>query len=1237
MKKMLINATQQEELRVALVDGIQLYDLDIETLSSSQKKSNIYKGRITRIEPSLEAVFVDYGALKHGFLPFKEIAKEYLVGNTMAKENQSIKDMLRIGQQVLVQIDKEERGNKGAALTTYISLAGRFLVLMPNNPRAGGVSRRITGDERQEMRDVIDQLDFPEEMGIIIRTAGMGRNSEELQWDLDFLLRIWQAISDEYQRSEPNRLIYQDSNIVVRALRDYLRSDINKILIDDEKVFNQAKSFMELVMPNNLNKLERYQENTPLFSRYQIEGQIESAYQRNVKLPSGGELVIDYTEALVSIDINSSKSTKGNDIEETAYQTNLEAADEIARQMRLRDLGGLIVIDFIDMSSNKNRRDVEQRLNDATKIDRARIQIGKISRFGLMEVSRQRLRPSMDELSHQTCPRCKGQGSIRSVQSMALSLLRIIEEEAIKEKTQRIIGELPVSIATFLLNEKRSVLSKIEQNNHVEIVILPNSNMHAPEYDIRRIREEDKDSNRDREIVPSYREPLTVRYQHDEIIQPSSETPTEAPAVQGILPDEPAPNAPSVNKEALSHSFSKVIGFFKQDRNRYLDWVQQQESASEPAVEKPTKTRIIRTPVENKKLKAKKEEEVLPEIKEVREVKAEKAEKPVKNEPTRPVETPVQRQPDAYVQVPRELRNSANKDDINPSIQDLTNPPEEINGRMVRKGRPRDVYAIRGQGKADFVASTQSPEEALLEEANLALKQASKKNRKNPPMPAVVEFLKEKPEQSPVSANPQTQENDWLKQRVAQIQLTLEALLAEKLSQVQGVAHWEMAQSSEAPALEAIPAVVSEENNQAPVIETVIEAQSASNESNNNDETNEPTSETPPEAVNEVVVEPSVEVNEEVIIDEPSIEVQPEEPAVVEPAVEASEPSEPTIHEENGVDIDLNEPTASPISERTQKLNALGQQLCLDYFRPDLFSNERGKRLLTSGEVVLVRHRFTDGEGQDLWTANKQLIQEALELAPQLWVSVDLPEPYGESASSLVESIKAYSGLLNHRERILFRIPANDIGIEALEILTAEGIHTEITPIFSARRHQQVMDAYLRGLKRFYEKGSKGQTVRSIASFCVNELDQMIDREIGINYEQFKGRVGIGLAKLVYQNYQMRQTLSNWQELAELGAKFQELMWIGTETLNPDYSSVRYLDHLIAPNTLTAVSPKTYVAFMEKGEVSQVTINRDIDQARTLLQNLGQIDYDFIQLNRDLEFSAELARLKELNQVRNGQ
>ncbi|GHC20479.1 ribonuclease E [Aidingimonas halophila] len=492
MKRMLINATQPEELRVALVDGQRLYDLDIESGAREQKKANIYRGKITRIEPSLEAAFVDFGADRHGFLPLKEISREYFTKEVSGRPN--IKDVLKEGQEIIVQVDKEERGNKGAALTTFISLAGRFLVLMPNNPRAGGISRRIEGEERSQLKEAMGQLTLPDKMGVIVRTAGIGRTPEELQWDLDYLVQVWESITEEAGKRPAPFLIYRESNVIIRAMRDYLRHDIGEVLIDSPEIHQEALAFIRQVMPSYQQKIKLYADEVPLFSRFQIESQIETAYQREVKLPSGGSIVIDHTEALVSIDINSSRATRGSDIEETALQTNLEAADEIARQLRLRDIGGLVVIDFIDMSPARNQREVENRVRDALKLDRARVQIGRISRFGLMEMSRQRLRPSLGETSGVVCPRCVGQGTIRDVRSLSLSILRLIEEEAMKERSAHIRAILPVSVATYLLNEKRNVLADVERRQNVRLVLLPSADMDTPHYDVQRLRDDHLDS-----------------------------------------------------------------------------------------------------------------------------------------------------------------------------------------------------------------------------------------------------------------------------------------------------------------------------------------------------------------------------------------------------------------------------------------------------------------------------------------------------------------------------------------------------------------------------------------------------------------------------------------------------------------------------------------------------------------------------------------------------------------------
>ena len=536
MKRMLINATQPEELRVALVDGQRLYDLDIESGAREQKKSNIYKGRITRIEPSLEAAFVDFGSERHGFLPLKEISREYFTKQPEGRVN--IKEVLKEGQEVIVQVDKEERGNKGAALTTFISLAGRYLVLMPNNPRAGGISRRIEGEERNELREALNSLNVPADMGMIVRTAGLGRSAEELQWDLDYLLQLWEAIKSASSERSGTFLIYQESNVIIRAIRDYLRQDIGEVLIDNETVKEEALNFISQVMPQYASKVKLYEDSVPLFNRFQIESQIETAFDRQVKLPSGGSIVIDHTEALVSIDINSARATKGGDIEETALQTNLEAAEEIARQLRLRDIGGLIVIDFIDMTPAKNQRAVEERVRESLEADRARVQVGRISRFGLLEMSRQRLRPSLGETSGIVCPRCNGRGTIRDVESLSLSVLRLIEEEALKDRTAEVRAHVPVSIATFLLNEKRDVLAKTEARTQVRLLVLPNAHMDTPHFEVQRLRD-------DQEAVlngeSSYTMSAEVEQEEPVQVSQTRAIVRQEAAVKSIAPSRPAP------------------------------------------------------------------------------------------------------------------------------------------------------------------------------------------------------------------------------------------------------------------------------------------------------------------------------------------------------------------------------------------------------------------------------------------------------------------------------------------------------------------------------------------------------------------------------------------------------------------------------------------------------------------------------------------------------------------------
>ncbi len=589
MKRMLINATQREELRVAIVDGQALYDLDIELPSKEQKKANIYKGRITRVEPSLEACFVDYGADRHGFLPLKEVAREYFTPG-VDHNRAGIRELLKEGQEIVVQVEKEERGTKGAALTTFVSLAGRYMVLMPNNPRAGGVSRRIEGEDRANLKEVMDHLKCPDEMGLIIRTAGMGRDAEELQWDLDYLLQLWKAIS-EAARSRPSPfLIYQESKLIIRALRDYLRNDIGEILIDNEELYGDARDFMQQVMPNNLRKLKLYRDTTPLFSRFQIETQIENAFERTVRLPSGGSIVIDQTEALTAVDINSAKATKGGDIEETAFNTNCEAAVEIARQLRLRDAGGLIVIDFIDMESARHQREVEDRLKEALKHDRARVQIGRISRFGLLEMSRQRLRPSLGESTQIVCPRCDGHGRIRGVESLSLSALRLVEEHAMKENTGQVLVQAPPDVANFLVNEKRRQLTDIEQRHDVAVIVVADPKLETPHLEIQRIRA--AEAGEATHLKPSY-ERLTpvVPTALPQTTQPAAEA--ERPAVTGVMPASPAPLRVEAEPEAPVAP-PPAEGFLA----RLLGWFRKPATAAPspaPAVSKPNPRPVQRS------------------------------------------------------------------------------------------------------------------------------------------------------------------------------------------------------------------------------------------------------------------------------------------------------------------------------------------------------------------------------------------------------------------------------------------------------------------------------------------------------------------------------------------------------------------------------------------------------------------------------------------------------------------
>jgi len=646
---MLFNATQQEELRVAIVDGQKLIDIDIETAGRELRKSNIYKGVITRIEPSLEACFINYGEDRHGFLPFKEVARSYFKEGVEPR-NASIKDALREGQEIMIQVEKEERGNKGAALTSFVSLAGRYLVLMPNNPRGGGVSRRVEGEDRQELREAMDQLDLPAGMSVIARTAGIGRNVDELQWDLNYLMQLWRAIEGASKAGSGAFLIYQESSLVIRAIRDYFQPDIGEILIDTDDIFEQAQQFMSHVMPDMVHRVKRYSDDVPLFSRFQIEHQIETAYSRTVPLPSGGAIVIDHTEALVSVDVNSARATRGSDIEATAFNTNCEAAEEVARQLRLRDLGGLIVIDFIDMENNKNQREVETRLKDALRYDRARVQMGKISRFGLMELSRQRLRPSLSEGSHVTCPRCNGTGHIRDTESSALQVLRIIQEEAMKENSAAIHVQVPVDVAAFLLNEKRGEILKIETRHRVTAILIPNKHLETPHYKLDRLKSDDprlEETHASYAMAEQADTDIGYSKRNQEDIKPRQEA-----VVKSITPGT-AP-APTMERKVVATvtpaaSASGQVGFF----GRLMNWLSGTSSTEKAsttsvtstdkavdAISRPDRNNRNRNRNKNSRTRRDTEELAPADVPASKQVKAVITEAPVSDAAQRPAKTP---------------------------------------------------------------------------------------------------------------------------------------------------------------------------------------------------------------------------------------------------------------------------------------------------------------------------------------------------------------------------------------------------------------------------------------------------------------------------------------------------------------------------------------------------------------------------------------------------------------------
>ena len=719
---MLINASHSEEVRVAMVDGQNLYDLDIENRTRQQIKSNIYKGKISRVEPSLEAAFVDYGVERHGFLPMKEISKIYFKKGSSPSSRLKIQEVISEGQEVIVQVEKEERGNKGAALTTYISLAGRYLVLMPNNPRAGGISRRIEGDDRTELREAMKGLSIPSGMGIIVRTAGVGRGTEELQWDCNYLLQLWKTINEESQKASAPHFLFQESNVIVRAIRDYLRQDVGEVIVDNEEAYALASAFIGTVMPDFKSKVKYYNEEIPLFNRYQVEAQIETAFQREVKLASGGSIVIDVTEALVSIDINSSRATKGGDIEETAFSTNKQAAEEIARQLRLRDVGGLIVIDFIDMLNTKHQREIELKMRQALEIDRARVQVGKISRFGLLEMSRQRLRPSLEETMSRTCPRCMGQGTIRGTRSLALSILRLIEDEAQKESSREIRVVVPVSIATFLLNEKRNEISNIETRNSIEVTILPDVNLETPHFTVNRIRnQDDEKSEFSHELLDNLSK---VTDETDISIEGPSDLPK--PAVKTLIPNTPAPInkhkkiATDTSPGIVKRLWSSVFGTTSAEPIKENNDVQENMSATEDSDKLSTSSTKSRKPRRARNNRRKKDH---------------KKDAPISSSDSESLKSasdgeqgkPIKRRPDNKKRGPRRRKNVIDsQDNVSGNTQNVSDVKAEISSIVQAeesdslKESTKETASIKDQNKKIDATSTKlSTEEPIKDEKSV--------------------------------------------------------------------------------------------------------------------------------------------------------------------------------------------------------------------------------------------------------------------------------------------------------------------------------------------------------------------------------------------------------------------------------------------------------------------------------------------------------------------------------------
>ncbi|PIE45087.1 MAG: transaldolase [Gammaproteobacteria bacterium] len=1123
MKRMLINATQREELRVALVDGQRLYDLDIEPINSKQKKANIYKGKITRVEPSLEAAFVDYGADRHGFLPIKEISKDYFSGSTAVGKNgrPDYKKLIREGQAVMVQVEKEERGNKGAALTTYIGLAGRYLVAMPNNPRGGGVSRRVQGTERRELRKALDEVSVPENVGVIVRTAGVGRNYEELQWDLDYQMQVWRAIVDAYEQAEVGSLLYQESNIIVRALRDYFRDDIAQIIIDDESVYRRAHGFMSLVMPDKLKRLQLYKDELPLFTRYQIEAQIDSAYGRSVRLPSGGELVIDYTEAMVSIDINSSRSTKGGDVEETALHTNLEAAEEIARQLRLRDIGGLIVVDFIDMYEAKHRRQVEEKIKESIRIDRARVQLARISKFGLLEMSRQRLRPSIDEASHSVCPRCKGQGSIRSIQSVALSVLRLIEEDANKDMTTKVIVQLPISVATFLLNEKRQAITDIEKNNQVSVLILANDTLETPNYDIQRVRHD----NESFDGLSSYN--MLRDFKASEEVEEQTSAPGgEVEVRQEAMVADISPSAPPPKPKAgFFKLIKRVLGIGDESLSlstKKMKTAKTEDDAGKKA-DKADKEKYSRGEGHKKNGQRNRKKErpsgknnkVSDGRKNTNKTIDKKTGKTTSNKKP-PTEKQVKKTgsrnghgKSGQSNQPVERTNKVDKaDKTNKADKKVAKPfvnPYAKDKEKIRQGRPVSEDAIRGAGKADFAkqpdkASAQqveSTQENQKTKRPTTKDEGRKKAKKNYPDKGRVYVPR-----AVGDAVPALRMNDNLGIEESKTKVTK--------TEATRTVRPDNAEKSSADG-------VNNANN--PIADLSAFGQSVWYDNISRD---------------------MIESGKlQRLIDEDDLRGITSNPAIFEKALASNHPGY----------LDYLKTLKGRVETPKEAFFALAIRDIVEAcqaMRP-VYDNSNGSDGMVSLEV-----------SPDLAYDAEKTIDEALTLHQKL-----------------------------NQPNAMIKVPGTAQGLLAIEQLTYLGLNINVTLLFSIERYVEVFKAYMRGLQKRVDMALPVDKIRSVASFFISRIDSAADKVLENTNPEMKGKVAIANARLAYDAYLQLLDSEAWKQLEKAGAKPQRLLWASTSTKDPGYSDVLYMESLIGKDTVNTVPPVTYEAFKDHGKIAE--------------------------------------------------